>query len=298
MAEERSIVPGALVGERFELERLAGSGGMGEVYRARDLRAGVPVAVKFLRHSSDSFAARFEREARALAQFTHPGIVRYVAHGTHPSVFLAMEWLEGEDLARRLARGALSITEALGLASKIADALAAAHARDIVHRDIKPSNIFLSDGRIEEPKLLDFGVAQLAKSTYAITGTGQLVGTLGYMAPEQAKSGRSVTPAADVFSLGCVLFECITGQPPFTGEWAEVLSKIIMSDPPRLRERMRDAPHAVEELVARMLRKDPATRASLASVAADLASFLTAGTMRPEGDVADGGALPAVTGDA
>lgn len=216
MARER-FLPGTLVGDRFEIERLAGAGGMGDVYRALDRRTGAAVALKFLRQVGKGYVTRFEREARALAQLTHPGIVRYVAHGREPAFFLAMEWLEGEDLARRLARGPLSVGQTLIVARGIADALSAAHARGIVHRDIKPSNVFLCGGRLEEVKLLDFGVAQLDKSTLALTGTGQLIGTLGYMAPEQAMSGRDMTPAADVFSLGCVLFECVAGRGPFAG---------------------------------------------------------------------------------
>ncbi len=297
MTVESLIPSGTVVGDRFEIESLAGTGGMGEVYRARDRETGELVAVKFVRQSALSYVARFEREARALAQFAHPGIVRYVAHGKDPSLFLAMEWLEGEDLHRRLARGAMPIGDALELAQRLTDALAAAHARGIIHRDIKPSNIFLCGGRIDAAKLLDFGVAQVAKSTHALTGTGQLIGTLGYMAPEQALSGRDVTPAADVFSLGCVLFECLAGRGPFAGEWAEVLSKILLSEPPRLREMRKDAPHALDELVARMLRKDPASRASLASVSADVASFLSAGAVLTGGDTDDIKDVPAVTGD-
>jgi eukaryotic-like serine/threonine-protein kinase len=296
MSAAERVVAGTIVGERFEVERIAGTGGMGDVYRARDLQTGAPIAVKFVRHSADAYAARFEREARALAQFSHPGIVRYVAHGKEPAIFLAMEWLEGEDLSRRLSRGPLTITETLRLAKRVADALAAAHARGIVHRDIKPSNIFLCDGAIDDAKILDFGVAQVAKSTLAITGTGQLIGTLGYMAPEQALSGRDVTPAADVFSLGCVLFECITGRGPFAGEWAEVLSKILLSEAPRLRELRKDAPLVLDELLGRMLRKDPAARASLASVATDVATFLTAGDVEPS-EWESTGEVPAVTGD-
>ncbi len=297
MSVEKVIASGTLVADRFEIESLAGTGGMGEVYRARDRATGELVAVKFVRQSALSYVARFEREARALAQFAHPGIVRYVAHGKEPSLFLAMEWLEGEDLHRRLARGALAIGDALELAQRLADALAAAHARGIIHRDIKPSNIFLCGGRIDSAKLLDFGVAQVAKSTHALTGTGQLIGTLGYMAPEQAMSGRDVTPAADVFSLGCVLFECLAGQGPFAGEWAEVLSKILLSEPPRLRELRKDTPHALDELVARMLRKDPAARASLAAVSSDVASFLSAGAALMSGNAEATGDVPAVTGD-
>ena len=297
MTVERLVPNGTVIGGRFTIESLAGTGGMGEVYRAHDRDTGELVAVKFVRQSSESYIARFEREARALAQFAHRAIVRYVAHGKDPSLFLAMEWLEGEDLHRRLARGALAIGDALQLAHTLADALAAAHARGIIHRDIKPSNIFLCGGRIDAAKLLDFGVAQVAKSTYALTGTGQLIGTLGYMAPEQAISGRDVTPAADVFSLGCVLFECLAGQGPFAGEWAEVLSKILLAEPPRLREVRKDTPYALDELVARMLRKDPAARASLASVSNDLASFLSAGTILSSDEAERTTDVPAVTGD-
>ncbi len=269
---------GTLVGGRFEVERLAGTGGMGEVYRAKDRETGSPVALKFLRDAASGNVARFEREARALSALAHPGIVRYVAHGHDPSTYLAMEWLEGVDLARRLDTTPMSLSETLTLAKVVTDALGAAHERGIVHRDIKPSNIFLCEGRIERAKLLDFGVARLSRaSTRAITGTGQLVGTLGYMAPEQAMSGRAVTSAVDVFSLGCVLFECLAGRGPFGGEWIEVLSKILLTEPPRLREARPDVPHVVDELVARMLRKDATTRATLSSIASDLADLLAMG---------------------
>jgi len=273
------IYPGTIIGGRFEIELLANTGGMGDVFRARDRETGKPVAVKFVRNSDASFAVRFEREVQVLARFEHPGIVRYIAHGDDPDVFLAMEWLEGEDLSRRLAKGHLSFSDALVLAKGIIDALGAAHAEGIVHRDIKPSNVFLENGRIDAVKVLDFGVAQLAGTTRAITGTGQLVGTLAYMAPEQALSGRDVTAAADVFSLGCVLFECIAGRGPFVGEFPEVVSKLLLSEPPRLRELRRDTPHALDDLIARMLRRDPAARPSLLSVSTDISAFLTAGTM-------------------
>ncbi len=295
MASE--ITPGTIVGGRFEIVRLANTGGMGDVYRARDLQTNAPIAVKFVRESALAYAARFDREARALAQFSHPGIVRYIAHGKEPSVYLAMEWLEGEDLSRRLKRGVLSITDTLTLARVLVDALRAAHDRGIIHRDIKPSNIFLVDGRIESAKLLDFGVAQMRQTTYAITMTGQLIGTLGYMAPEQAISGRNVTSAADVFSLGCVLFECLAGRGPFAGEWAEVLSKILLAEAPRLRELRKDIPHPIDELIARMLRKDPATRATIASVAADVEAFLTAGVALGGDESSPRLDVPAVTGD-
>ena len=135
---------GSLIGGRFLLERLAGSGGMGDVYRAKDTHSGSYVALKVLRGGADGFARRFQREARTLAQLAqidHPGIVRYVASGSEPHIFLAMEWLDGEDLGRRLSQGPLAISESIEVALRIAAALAAAHTRGIVHRDIKPSNI-------------------------------------------------------------------------------------------------------------------------------------------------------------
>ena len=128
---------GSLIGGRFILERLAGSGGMGDVYQAKDVQSGTCVAVKVLRGGADSYAGRFQREARTLAQLAqldHPGIVRYVASGTEPNIYLAMEWLEGEDLGRRLGRGPLSLSETSRIGLYIADALSAAHARGIVHR--------------------------------------------------------------------------------------------------------------------------------------------------------------------
>src|SRR5262249_2036673 len=135
--------PGGVIAERFEIEREAGAGGMGVIFRARDRLTGEPVAVKVVRERDGSVAERFAREARALIELRHPGVVRYVAHGATPqgTPFLAMEWLEGEDLAALLARGPLTVSEGVELATRVAAALGAAHARGIIHRDIKPSNL-------------------------------------------------------------------------------------------------------------------------------------------------------------
>jgi serine/threonine protein kinase len=229
------LAPGSLLGDRFVLEQLAGSGGMGEVYRARDVRTQETVAVKVLHRSDPAHATRFLREARVLAQLKHPSIVRYVAHGDSPSLYLVMEWLEGEDLGHRLSRQPLDVKETVLVARRVADALGAAHAHGVVHRDIKPSNIFLLQRRIEQVRLLDFGIAFLAQGTRAVTVSGQVLGTLGYMAPEQASEGRKVTAAADVFSLGCLVFECLTGRAAFPGErLMEVLAKILFAETPRV----------------------------------------------------------------
>jgi serine/threonine protein kinase len=163
-ALRRPLVAGDVVAERFEVERLAGSGGMGTVYRARDRQgAGESVALKVLSGAGDD-AERFAREARVLAELRHPAVVRYVAHGVlaDGQPWLAMEWLDGETLADRLARAPLGVAESLAILRRSAAGLAVAHARGIVHRDVKPSNLFLVDGEPAQLKLLDFGIARWA----------------------------------------------------------------------------------------------------------------------------------------
>src|SRR5262245_22556939 len=169
---------GQPLADRFVLERLAGKGGMGEVYRALDQRTGQAVAIKILRRERGDHAARFEREARLLAALDHPLIVRHVVHGALPSgePYLAMEWLEGEDLAARLEREPLGTRDGLALALSVAEALGALHARGIVHRDLKPSNVFLVEGRIDRIKLLDFGLARSDAYSH-ITAPGMMLGT-------------------------------------------------------------------------------------------------------------------------
>jgi eukaryotic-like serine/threonine-protein kinase len=242
--------PGDIVHDRFELERLAGAGGMGEVFRARDREGGGVVALKILLADTALDVARFEREARLLSRLSHPGIVRYITHSTAGSGerYLAMEWLEGEDLAKMLARGRLTVSESLTLVARAASALGAAHARGVVHRDLKPSNIFLVGGDVAKPKILDFGIASLTGGT-RVTRTGAAVGTPGFMAPEQARSRQNVDARADVFALGCVLFECLTGTPAFTGDHVmAVLAKILFDDAPRARELCPELPEELDDL--------------------------------------------------
>src|SRR5262245_14267032 len=211
---------GERIGDRFEVVVPAGAGGAGTVYRARDLLSGGLVALKFLHEQEVSDAERFAREAIVLAELSHPGIVRYVAHGETRDglLYLAMEWLEGETLAARLARSPLTLDETVTLGLRVAESLAAAHGRGVVHRDIKPSNLLLADGSLERVKLLDFGLARRAWDSHGPTQPGALMGTPGYMAPEQASGWRDVSPATDVFSLGAVLYECLAGEPPFMGQ--------------------------------------------------------------------------------
>ena len=201
---------GDLVAGRYELLEFAGQGGMGTVYRAVDRVSGGSAAIKVLHTTTDEAIARFALEARVLSELSHPGIVRYLEHGTTPrgEAYLAMEWLEGEDLSRRLAREPPSPSEALALIGRAAETLAVAHARGVVHRDLKPSNLFLVGRDLAHVKVLDFGVARLTREQASLTVAGEVVGTPGYMAPEQARGERSVDGRADVFALGCVLFEC------------------------------------------------------------------------------------------
>ncbi len=247
---------GEIVGGRFEVEAAAGSGGMASVFRARDLSTGNIVALKVIHMRGGDASRRLEREATSLADMTHPGIVRYVGHGPD---WIAMEWLVGEDLEQRLRRQPLTLNETMALVRSVARALGAAHARSIVHRDVKPANLWLVDSSPLAPKLLDFGIAW-GRALPRVTATGVAIGTPAYMAPEQARGEVNVDARADVFSLGCVLFECITSRPPFVGDGvAAVLVKLLFEDAPRLGD-VADAPYELEAVVAKMLSKDPAMR--------------------------------------
>jgi tetratricopeptide (TPR) repeat protein len=260
----RRFGAGDVLAERFVIHAVAGCGGMGTVYRATDRVTGQAVALKIVAAQGHAEHARFAQEARVLAELAHPAIVGYVAHGTtgEEQPFLAMEWLDGEDLARRLARAGLAVEDSVTLALRAAQGLAAAHARGVVHRDVKPSNLFLVDGEPSRAKVLDFGIARLQASGFAptaqpLTRTGALVGTIGYMSPEQAIADKKLDARTDVFALGCVLFECLTGRPAFVAEHAvAVLAKVLREPAPRLRAFRPELPESLDALVARMLSKE------------------------------------------
>ncbi|WP_233166173.1 serine/threonine-protein kinase [Archangium sp. Cb G35] len=251
------------VAGRFVLEAVAGRGGMGTVYRARDALTGRPVALKLLRSSTSGAAERFTREAQVLATLNHPRIVSYVTHGLteQRQPFLAMEWLEGEDLAQRLAHQPLSLPETLALLRHASEALEVAHRQGIVHRDLKPSNLFLRAGRPEDVVLLDFGLARPLAPSRALTDQGLVLGTPGYMAPEQASWQGEPTPSADIFSLGCVLYECLSGRRAFSAPHSgAMLAKILLTEPEALRTLRPELPQALLELVEHMLAKEPRKR--------------------------------------
>jgi eukaryotic-like serine/threonine-protein kinase len=263
---------------RFLLRRLASSGGMGDVFESVDVASGEKVAVKIMSEARASDPVRFEREAGILASLDHPGIVKYVSFGvTCTSSYLAMEWLEGEDLSACLARRRLTVFETLKLGAGVGDALGALHARGIVHRDIKPGNIFLVGKDVRRPKVLDLGLARIS-GVVPLTKAGTLLGTLGYVAPEQAQCERQLDARADVFSLGCVLFKCLTGTCAFAGDNLLALVQQILHAPaPALRDRCPAAPAGLGALVARMLAKNPDERPrDGAEVAAALRALLAA----------------------
>jgi len=264
------LQPGAVVGH-YHITAQIGSGGMGEVYRARDTKLQRDVAIKVL---SDTVAAdadriaRFEREALAVAALSHPGILAIHDFGqTDGITYAVMELLEGETLRHRLDSGRVPPRRAIELASQIVRALGAAHHKGIVHRDVKPENIFLtSDGRV---KVLDFGLARLttplpqaagASMTRLDTAAGVVLGTVGYMSPEQVR-GATADHRSDIFSFGVVFYEMLTGRRPFVGESAvETMNAILTQDPPPLDVTETSLAADLTRLLEHCLEKDPGDR--------------------------------------
>jgi serine/threonine protein kinase len=259
-------IAGGLFAQRFLVEARIATGGMSAIFRAIDQRTGRPVALKLLQsHGSAEAIQRFARETQILAELHHPHIVSYVAHGVDETTqpYLAMGWLEGESLAERIRREPLGVRDTAALALGVGAALAEAHERGVIHRDLKPSNLFLPDRDPARVVVLDFGIARHMLHVGTMTRTGTIIGTPSYMAPEQARGQREVGPPADIFSLGCVLYECLAGTPPFVGEHTvATLVKLILEDPRPIRTRRDDVPLALASLIDRMLRKEPDERFS------------------------------------
>jgi len=247
---------------RFQVEELVQSGGMGDVYRAIDLSNDEIVALKTLRSQSAS-QERFSREAARLSELKHPGIPRYIAHELAPDglPFLAMEWLEGADLAEHLRITRLGLKSAVRLVELVCEAVGAAHQQGIVHRDINPSNLFLVGRKTDNIRVLDFGVARLVGEQPILTAEGSQIGTPGYMSPEQIEGRGSVGPAADVFALGCVLYETVTAQRAFYAPTIkELLARMLTEHPPAPSELHQDVPAELDALILRCLSKEPKQR--------------------------------------
>ncbi len=257
----RSVLADPTFDRRFELLREAGSGGMGQVYEARDRETGRRLAIKVLANPGADGTARFTAEAEILEGLSHPRIVAYVAHGVtgRGDPYLAMEWVDGETLAHRLAREPLSVPDVLAIAHQLADALVFAHAAGIIHRDVKPSNIILVGGRPDDLRLADFGIAKTAARD--LTHTGQLVGTPGYMAPEQALGRQAIDGRADLFALGCVLYESLARTSPFSGEEVmQILAKLLLHEPAPIESLRPEIPARLANLVTSLLGKDLSAR--------------------------------------
>jgi len=257
------VKPGDVIAGRFVLESRIGTGGMGVVFRALDRETQHPVAIKVLDGRSAIDVERAHREAQILARLADPAIVGHVADGLTDGgqVFLAMDWIRGITAGERIAQTGFSLREAIVLARRVAGALASAHGAGILHRDIKPSNVLLPDGDPAAAMLIDFGIARITDTISSLTRTGHAIGTPGYMAPEQARGERALGPATDVFGLGCLLYECATGQPAFSGSApVAVIVKILMSEPVAIADLCPEIDADVRTLVERMLVKDPAQR--------------------------------------
>jgi ABC-type transport system substrate-binding protein len=248
---------------RYEIASELGRGGMGVVYRARDPILNRDVAVKLIGSSelTSDIEERFQREAQIVAQMDHPGIVPIHDLGRHEgSLFFVMPFVEGTNLRRLLWDSSLRLGEVLDIAIQVADALEYSHSRGVVHRDIKPENIMVvrEEGGSPRVRVMDFGLAY-ASSENRLTKTGTLIGTVGYLSPEQVSShgfdGRS-----DIYSLGVVLYECLTGEPPFTGEVQSVLYRIVHEVPQPPRALGAEIREELESIVLQCLEKDPARR--------------------------------------
>jgi eukaryotic-like serine/threonine-protein kinase len=288
----------------YEITTPLGSGGMGEVYRARDTRLDRSVAIKVLGPDVAGDAgsrSRFEREARAIAALSHPHICTLHDVGEHEgTAYLVMELLEGQTLAARLEKGALPLDQALKVVGEIADALDKAHRQGIVHRDLKPANVMLTK---TGAKLLDFGLAKLrpaatpvtlsgiqgGASTTIDTARGTILGTVQYMAPEQVE-GREADARSDIWALGAVLYEMVTGVRPFTGDTpASVIGAILKDTPTALSKRQPVVPSLLDSVVNCCLEKDPEARWQSAADVAQLLQLVTRETTAPLATAAQAG---------
>jgi len=278
------ISPGTMLGGRYRLEERIASGGMGDVWRCVDDVLGRTVAVKILLPSlleEAGFTERFRVEARTMATINHPGVVDIYDYGSeNGTAFLIMEYVEGDALSRTLARvGRLTPARTMALVAQAADALHAAHEKGIVHRDVKPGNLLVRpNGTLV---LTDFGIARSA-AVAQLTAAGSVLGTASYISPEQA-SGAQATPLSDVYALGVVAYQCLSGVRPFEGENPlEIAMRHVRETPPPLPP---DIPPQVRAIVERAMAKDPAARwptaSAFAGIARRCAADLAAAASRP-----------------
>jgi len=266
---------GKVLDGRFRIDKKLAEGGMGEIFAGMQLSVNRPIAIKVLRPAmavSEEYVNRFFREANIASTISHPNFVHIYDFGQdqeHQVLYLAMEYLTGEDLYTRMNSARMRLEHILEVCIQICAALEAAHAANIVHRDLKPENIFLIDnpGSIQV-KVLDFGIAKELGNTSSMTKTGQIFGTPDYMSPEQCQSQPNIDGRSDLYSLGCILFELITGEPPFTSTAIIQVLLAHVNDPlPDLRQTEIVLPSGVVTIVQTLLQKRPEDRYSTATTA-------------------------------
>ena len=280
------VKEGQVLAGKYRVERVIGTGGMGVVVAARHLELGELRAIKYMVpsvHGPDESAARFMREARAAARLRskHALKVHDVGRFESGEPYMVMEYLDGRDLKQELKdRGALPITQAVDWVLQACEALGEAHALGIIHRDLKPSNLFVTDEQDGEPyiKVLDFGISKLIGGEHDsddLTQTAEVLGTPAYMSPEQMAEARDIDMRADIWSLGVILYELLTGTRPFAGRSVPAITMAVTGGPPpSLRARRPDAPVGLEQVVLQCLSRDRDTRFyDIQSLAIALAPF-------------------------
>lgn len=292
-----SLPRGSRMADRFTIESLVHEGTQTAVYHAHDAVGDVDVALKL--YSATSSVERIAQEIAILERVRCDKVVALLAHGRLPNgmPYLALQWIPGEDLAARLLRQPLSPAESLTVLHHTALALAELHSRDVVHLDIKPANILLRDGAIDSVVLADLGIARVAKASDrpAAPLDSLLLGTVNFIAPERARGDGCITPSADIFSLGCVLFECLTGKPPFAAETPNgVLARLLFDDPPTPRAQNTPLPSPVVTLLHAMLAKDPRQRPQQAMELLGRLASLDDAVLQDRAGAPSGGALTTV----
>jgi eukaryotic-like serine/threonine-protein kinase len=254
-------VVGELIAGRYELEKLVGSGGMSNVFRAHDRLLERNVALKILHEQytrDDDYVERFRREARAVARLAHPNIVTVIDRGEQDGrQFIVFEYIDGQNLKELTRHGPLEVHEAIGLTLQVARALSFAHNRGLVHRDVKPQNVLLNEDG--QAKVTDFGIAR-SLDVQGVTQTGTVLGTSDYIAPEQAR-GQKVDPKTDIYSLGAVLYELLVGEVPFSGDnFVAVAMRHVNEPVPSVLEHRPDCPARLDLVIQRAMAKDPDDR--------------------------------------
>jgi serine/threonine protein kinase len=262
MSDLPPLETGELIAGRYVLEQQVHAGGMSRVYQARDTETAQIVALKRPARDDPGTLARFLEEAKVLSELSHPAIVRRLAHGgtTFGDAHIVMEWLKGDTLEQRLAAGPLSLQDALNTTRRAAEGLSAVHRAKLVHRDLKPTNLILCDGLATRTKLIDFGIARREAARGLSVHASFAGGTWAYMSPEQAMGSAELGARTDVYSLGCVFFETITGSPAFPSDRAQAVVAKVWQPAPNLADFCLGLPKSLLTLVSKMLATDPMQR--------------------------------------